>query len=294
MIKLINQMILSVIGGDERQLYISETLKNHGYEIRYYGVSAHGAENTHGSIASVLDGCGAVLLPLPVTKDGYRLNATEDIFFFDFARMIKPGTFVFAGNLPPSFKDFLEQSDLRYFDYYEDKRVIWENADITAEGAITLISEELPCTINMAKILVCGIGRIGKLLTKKLISMGADVTVAARKEEDLLMAEKCFGASTDCIDYRRDGTFDLTRHYDVIINTVPSWIFDKNNALLLKNSLYIELASSPYGGEFNFMRHNCRKYVLAAGLPGKYAPESAARAISNSLLNFLSEGGKKS
>ncbi|MGN1047252.1 MAG: dipicolinate synthase subunit DpsA [Eubacteriales bacterium] len=284
--------VMSVIGGDSRQLYIAELLKDRNIDLRYYGVAAEGAENTCGTPEEAIAGCDAVLLPLPVTRDGYRLNMSGDLFFFDFARMISPGTFVFAGMIPPSFKDFLEQSGIKYYDYFESRRLLWDNADITAEGAVSLLMRELPKTVRGAEILVCGFGRIGKLLAGKLTSLGASVTVAARRDDDLLLAEKCFGVKTDPINYRRIGTFDLSKDYDAVLNTVPSWIFDESNAPLLRKTIYIELASSPYGGETEFMRKNCAKYIMAAGLPGKYAPREAARAIVHSLLNYLSEEGK--
>ncbi|MBR4295890.1 MAG: hypothetical protein IKT56_03520, partial [Clostridia bacterium] len=129
--------------------------------------------------------------------------------------------------------------------------------------------------------------RIGKCLSKKLKDLGADVTVAARKREDIMLAEVCGNTHTDELSYRRAGIFDLDRSYDAVLNTVPSWIFDASNTSIVHDSIYIELASAPYGGEVEFMKKNCRKYIMGSALPGKYAPLSAARAVFRSLLEFL-------
>ena len=41
--------VMSVIGGDSRQLYIAELLKDRNIDLRYYGVAAEDAENTCGT-----------------------------------------------------------------------------------------------------------------------------------------------------------------------------------------------------------------------------------------------------
>ena len=48
---------------------------------------------------------------------------------------------------------------------------------------------EFPGTINGARCLVTGFGRIGKVLAVMLRGLGADVTVSARKAQDLAWIE---------------------------------------------------------------------------------------------------------
>lgn len=277
--------VLSALGGDGRQVYITKLFEEKGFEVRRFGIDPK--TDTHVSIEDALCGTDFLLLPVPVTKDGYRLNSAEDILLMDLIGKIPSGCTVFAGKMPPYLKDHLRSKEIEFYDYYENKTYIWRNAEISAEGAIAMLASETEVTLDELKILICGYGRIGKCLAKKLKALGASVTVAARKKEDILQAEICEGTDTDTLDYCREGIFDLGRSYDVILNTVPSWIFDQKNSSLLKNAVYFELASAPHGGESEFLKKNCGKYILASGIPGKYAPQSAGTAAFHAICSYL-------
>jgi len=283
------QSILSAIGGDGRQFYITELFSKDGYQIRRYGISEN-SDNCK-SLDAALEGAEYLLLPLPLTKDGCKLNSEKDILISELIKSIPAGCKVFAGKIPPHIKDLFSSFGVNYTDYLENKSYVWKNADITAEGAVYQLMSELDISLRESNILICGYGRIGKLLASKLKSLGAHVTVAARKEDDLMLADIFGGNNCDKLDYCRDGIFNLKKSYDAIFNTVPSWIFDENNSSLLKNSVYIELASPPFGGDGEFMKKNCGKYILASGIPGKYAPRSAANAVFEALRDCLSKGG---
>ena len=274
--------VLSVVGGDDRQFYIADILSDF-FSVKTYGINSDMRKCSVDSTAEALD-ADILLLPLPVTTDGYRVNASCDIPFFDAVLKLDKKCRVCGGKIPPAFKDFLEQNGIDFFDYYADGDVIWKNADVTAEGAVFTLMRELDVTLRDAEILVCGYGRIGKCLASKLTRLGTSVTVAARKKESLYEAENVFGTETDRINYLRDGIIDTERRYDAVVNTVPNWIFDKHNARVLQNTIYIELASSPYGGEVEYMKKTCGRYVPAPSLPGKYAPVTAAKIIASSLL----------
>lgn len=277
--------IISVLGGDKRQIFIADLLKSRDYEIRLFGVE--GQSDTFECLEENIADADYLLLPVPVSKDGYRLNSEKEVLLMDLVNNLSPDKKVLGGRMPPYLKDHLRAKNVELYDYYENKEYIWKNAEISAEGAVSMLMSESDRVISELRILVCGFGRIGKCLTKKLLSLGAIVTVAARKQEDILQAHTCFGSLTDIIDYRREGTLDLEKKYDVIFNTVPSWIFDKSNISLLENALYIELASAPHGGEAELLRKNCKKYILASGIPGKYAPKSAGAAAFEAICGYL-------
>ena len=83
--------------------------------------------------------------------------------------------------------------------------------------------EESPETIFGNKILITGFGRIAKTLAKMLVSMGADVTVCARKKSDIAWAEifGCRGKDFSLLDKESD--------FKIIFNTVPTEIFTKES-----------------------------------------------------------------
>ena len=153
-------------------------------------------------------------------------------------------------------------------DLLADPGYVAENAHITACCAVVLAMEKLPVVIAGQEILVIGWGRIGKCLSRLLRQMGANVTVAARKESDRAMLEalKFNAIDTENID---------TTPYRVVFNTVPYLLVPQ----CAGDGGFIELASRPgLGGE---------GIIDGRGLPGKYAPESSGKLIARTVLSFI-------
>ena len=163
-------------------------------------------------------------------------------------------------------------------DYYQDETLLMENARITAEAALFEVMNLLPCTVYDCRCLVAGFGRIGKALTARLLGLGAAVTVAARKEKDREAAQK-MGAQA--VSFTKP-----LPPCDVIFNTVPAPVFSSDLLPCGKNILYVELASSPGLDR----APDGIKILKAASLPGKYAPDTAGRAIAAVLLGEGKEG----
>ena len=126
----------------------------------------------------------------------------------------------------------------------------------------------LPVTLDRQKALVIGWGRIGKCLAQLLKSIGAQVTVAARKESDRVMLK--------ALGYSALDTCNLdTTPYSLIFNTVPQMICPDCPGKGLK----IDLASKlGLGGE---------DVIWARGLPGKDAPESSGELIFQTACHFI-------
>ena len=171
---------------------------------------------------------------------------------------------ILGGNLSRS-----ELSDYRTIDFLQDPMYLAVNAAITAHCALKLAMEKLPVTLQSCPVLVVGWGRIGKCLVELLGRIGADVTVAARKETDraILSALGYNTCSTDHLD---------TIPYRVIFNTVPVMIAPDAPG----NALKIDLASTlGLGGS---------DVIWARGLPNKDAPESSGELIARTAIRFLS------
>ncbi len=281
---------IAVIGGDERQVYLSNLIEKYGYKVEKYGIDP--TFDTKDNLKDAILGSKLIFLPLPLTKDGYKLNSYKELLMSELIEALPSDCNVLAGKIPPMIKDYFKSCGVTYFDYFDNNEYVWRNADITAEGAVSILMNELDISISDSNILVCGYGRIGKCLSQKLNALGAAVTVAARREDDRLLASFCGKNDVDSIDFTRNGLFDLSKKYDAIINTVPSRIFDSSSMKIYKDKLFIELASQPYGGEPEFLKKHCKKYILASGIPGKYAPKSAANAVFCS-LRFLIEKGEQ-
>ena len=155
-------------------------------------------------------------------------------------------------------------------DLLEDPFYLARNANITAHCTLELALAKLPITLEKCPVLIVGWGRIGKCLAKLLHSMGACVTVAARKESRRVMIE-ALGYKSCSMDAIRCQDFRL------IINTVPAMVLPTVPGTALK----IDLASTPGMDGKDIMQ--------AKGLPGLLAPESSGGLIARTITQWIKE-----
>lgn len=176
-----------VIGGDERMKYLAQSIAADGYPVCVCGLEKLGT--CRGAAECDLPQLAAkssvILLPLPATKDGLFLNApyaeNEIRLDDDFARLFMHKT-VCGGMLQRLTTSSSLWREIEPEDYYRREELAVGNAIPTAEGAVGIAIREYPGTINGAKCLITGFGRIGKNLAIILRGMGAEVFCAARKK----------------------------------------------------------------------------------------------------------------
>ena len=160
-------------------------------------------------------------------------------------------------------------------DLLQDPQYIAENAAITADCAIRVAREQMQQVWHKCPVLIIGWGRIGKCLAAQLKALGADVTVAARKEADISMLK--------ALDYSADNSTTFPqglRQYRVIFNTVPAPVLSKAQCFDCNpDCIKIELASQQGIDDSNVIK--------ALGLPAKYAPESSGKLIASTFIRLL-------
>lgn len=199
-----------------------------------------------------------LLLPVPsleadgTIKGGQRLE--------DSLKTLPEDVTVLGGNLPIL--------PCRQVDFLQDEFYLGENAAITAQCTVRLIQQHRDM-ISGSAALIIGWGRIGKRLAPMLKELGADVTVAARKQADLAAASE--------LGY---GTIEAARwnaqRYDMIINTAPAPIMDQQEARA--DALLIDLASvKGIAGD---------RVIWARGLPNKEAPDASGILIAKTALRY--------
>lgn len=147
--------------------------------------------------------------------------------------------------------------------------------------------ENSSITLHGSKCIVLGFGRCGKVLAHMLKGIGAHLSVEARSMSDLAYIEG-YG-------YTPVALKDLTEHigqYDFIFNTIPSLILDGNKLNKVKqDAVIIELASKPGGIDLALAKRLGIKVIDGQSLPGKVAPETAAKIIFDTILNAYSDMG---
>lgn len=275
-----------IIGGDGRQLYMADYLEKLGYKVEIYGLPETKrlcCRNINDEIKNTEN----IILPLPVSKDGKYLFSSVAIKekTDDIVALFNENHRIFAGMVSNTLKAKLEKNGSRVFDYFKREDVTVMNAVPTVQGILKAIIDNVEYTVNSSRIAVFGYGRIGSLSADVLSSIGAEVTVCARKNSDLAKAKT---KGMDVL-YIKD-FINFSNEFDIIINTVPSVILNREIlAQIRKDCLIIDVASAPYGTDFAVASELGLNAVLCSSLPGKVAPKTAGEIIANGVLNILKE-----
>ena len=267
---------IGILGGDRRMSLLSHYLKEDGYTVRTWELP-DGAEPS-----ALCDAAEAevIILPTPMAREG-TLNGTE-LTLPELWKLLRPTQQIYAGAVRAEDREAARDRGLTLTDFFSREELSVRNAVPTAEGAIEAAMRNLPVTLHGTPCLVVGFGRIGKLLAHDLKVLGAQVTVSARKLSDL--------AWIDAFGYRGEYTNRLAGKlgsFRVIFNTVPQQVVGETLLRELSpDCLLIELSSAS-GFDLAAVEKLRLNYVKAAGLPGKVAPETAARAIKETLCKLM-------
>jgi len=294
-----NKHIFSILGGDRRQAVLAKELLAKGHEVRVFGLGTYADECIGVDYCSKLEKAikdsEIILLPLPVTRDNVKLNSSEEEIteltkIVDIASREK-NVLIFGGMIPESFLQLCKKKGVEIYDYYKSEFLQIMNALPSAEGALMLAMEQSDITVKGMRALVCGYGRIGKLLSSILYRLGAEVTVLARNPLSLCEAS-LNGYNTVQITGDAEVLRCSIQNSDVIFNTVPFIIFNKTSLTgLTDKPIYIEIASSPGGIDISSARDAGIRIVYAPSLPGRYSPVSAGEYIFETLKKILNDRG---
>lgn len=281
-------MRITVFGGDARFAVCSLKLKDAGHDVSVYAIDRkhlkhYGAE---GLKADEYTKCDTLVLPLPFTTDGIYINCPlTDIKYkiSDVFGNINSNAKVLCGKITTLQKRTADEYGLKLTDYYESEHLQIKNADLSAEAAVSVFMSAESIAVNNSECAVVGYGRIGKRLSEKLIKLGSNVTVAARNINDLYWAEMSGCKTSELESFTAD-----PKYCDCIFNTVPYNIFDEVFIEKLHpDTLFIDLASKPYGMSGAASKKLEDRYMIASSLPGKYAPETAGKIIAETICEYL-------
>lgn len=275
-------MLILFLGGDIRQEYASEYLRQHGIpsevfidfilneKIKYY-----------------ISKSDCIVLPLPVLKEGKYLNMKGDIRIplKNLFEAIGFDKIILAGMLPDSLEEYSDYDNHKKIDYYNDERFKIYNAYLSAEGAVFYAKKRMDKSIHSSQIAIMGYGRIGKILSHILRAQGAKIYIFTRKQLDMVWSELSGFQSQEI---KNMGTIDDIKNMDVIFNTIPSHIFNEDIVQNISDhTLIIDIASYPYGIDEKLLERYPLKYFKEAGIPGRYAPQSAGEALGKTIINLL-------
>lgn len=284
---------LWVVGGDQRQVRLAELLAEDGHRVHTYALDL--AEEPGGTVlpARSLEKIGradCVVLPLPAAGEGGMLHtplSEKTVRMTDLLDAMRPGQLMTGGRLDEETIMAARARGLLWRDYFAREELAVANAIPTAEGAIQIAMENMPITLHGCRALVVGYGRIGRILAHRLQGLGAFVTVAARRYEQLAWAE-----ADGCTAQRLGDISGWLCGYDLVVNTVPARVLTEELLADLKPAcLVIDVASKPGGVDMEAASRLGVPVIWALSLPGKVAPVTAARAIRQTIYHILQELG---
>ncbi len=271
-----------VIGGDARIDRLCASMQRDGLEVRRYTEDM--------ALKTALGGAEIIILGLPVSADGETVNAPQllrPILMKDLFRLMNDHQLLLGGKIGEKARTLLEVYGIPYVDYLKREEFEIANAIPTAEGAVQLAMEELPITLHGANAIVTGYGRIGKYLSKILRDLGARTTVFARKSSDMALIRS---AGHVAAPYKL--LPEAAACADVIFNTVPAKVIDKNVLANMRGGLIIDLASGGGGVDNDAAGEIGVSVIRALSLPGKVAPITAGEIIKETIYNIFREAGE--
>ncbi len=275
-----------IIGGDSRQLYMSEYLEALGYEVSIYGLPEK-RKKCISNLKFEIENTDAIILPLPVSKDGKYLTSVVPVkeTIDDIIPMLKNNNIVFGGMINKGLEKKIEKKGCKVYDFFKREDVTVMNTVPTAQGIIKAMIDNIEYTIFQSNCAIFGYGRVAKITADILSSMGAYITVCARKYGDLALAQTKGYESCMISDFHKSA-----HKFNIIINTVPTLVIDKKILENLRSDcLIIDVASSPFGTDFATAYELGLNAIQCSSLPGKVAPKTAGKIIADGILNIIRE-----
>ena len=270
------QLAFTVIGGDRRSFFTAKRLREKGFETEIFALKDEKEFLPAEEIRSDI-----VILPIPLTRDGIHIFAPESsakILISDVLASVSEHSLVFAGNVK-------NIADNRILDYARRETFALMNAVPTAEGALLLAMQKGTRTVFGMRVAIIGYGKVAFATAKLFHSVGAEVTVFARKAQARTEAHM--------MGYTAKPLAELSTfagEYDLLINTVPARILEREILSKVSAGAWImDLASAPFGLDFEEAKKLGVRAEPASGLPGKVFPETAGYAVADTVLELLRE-----
>ena len=217
------------------------------------------------------------LLPIPTSRDSVHIGDSGRQLASLLPNAERGALFVGYG-MPSDFTAEAEARGALVFDMRRDEKFLLENADLTAKGALGYILSRFDKAPSDLFIGISGYGRIGSLLAKHLLFLGARVRVYTSREDILLELCRC-GIDSELTDYKSP---ICAEGLDALVNTAPC---DMRGALGGRAEYpfrIIELASGA-----NFRDISGVEYLPS--LPERLYPESAAEAYFRAVMRYIWE-----
>jgi dipicolinate synthase subunit A len=290
-----------VLGGDAREVVMAHLLSRDGHDVATYGLG----EAACGSLAATdglataatlearsafeaVSGRHWLLCPNPGLTDGDRVYApfasgpvalTADLLR---ASDVASGGIV-LGRASASLMALASAMGAAVHQTKDDEALKVRLAASAAEGLLAMLVERTDQVLHDQRVLVVGYGATGAAIADRLVLLGSQVTVAARREESLARAEQ-HGARAVAFGDRAAAMAEAT----VVVNTVPSVASMPVEVLAgLDGCLIMDIASPPGGTDHAAAQAAGLGVLWLRGLVGERAPRTAGELQYRFVKNVI-------
>lgn len=284
---------IAVIGGDLRNVKLAEMLAKDKFEIYSYAMEKSESIRKNKKIKKcttleeTIENADIVIGPIPITSNNVDINTTFSDKKITLEKLSKTlnGKKLIAGNIKPELYQLTQNEKIEIIDILNREELEVLNCISTAEGAIQIVMEETTKTIHGSNVLVIGFEKVGKILTKMLDGLGANVYCQTKENVDLAWI-KAYG-------YNPIHSKDISKkinYFDIIINTASEKILDESRLKLVKkDSLILDLTSNSEGVDKVAAKKQGIKTIWALSISEKVAPLTSAEFIKDTIYNIFQE-----
>ncbi|MCL2810766.1 MAG: hypothetical protein FWD25_02630 [Clostridia bacterium] len=269
-------MRLLVVGGDKRNGYLAKRAMEKGWQVDAVWLDQFDPAFVC-QWPKDMDH-DIVMLPYPFCeRDGMILTplATQPLPAQDVAVQLPQKSRVLTGSLGDVLQSAAQLRHWQVLNPGWEESFAVGNTVPSAEGAISAAMTSSDTCVHGSACLVLGYGRLGRLLAWMLRGLGAQVLVVARKGKDRAWIR---AEGHDACDYP-----ELPRRISemqFVFNTVPAMVLDEALLCITRPGVrIIDLASAPYGVDFDAAKKLGRKAWIEPSLPGRYAPSYAGGVL---------------
>lgn len=279
--------------GDLRIIKLAKMLAEEGNTVYTYGLEkAEELKNIENivfceKLSKAIQDTEIVIGPIPFSSNGKDINSPFSNHTIPIRELMNGinAKVLIAGSILPEIYELANDEYVEIIDIMKREELAVLNTIATAEGTIEIAIANTNKIIHGSNILILGFGRIGKVLARKMAGLSANVTCAARKDEDIAWI-KAYGHKATNINTLKGNL----SQFDIIINTVPHLILTKERLQYIhEDCLLIDLASNPGGIDKKTAKDRNLKLIWALALPGKVAPVTTAEFIKDTIHNILKE-----
>lgn len=272
-----------VIGGDDRSFLLYTLLKRRGIAADLYGFDKRGLD-TVDSLKKI-GTYSYIILPIPYRMEFNSMKAPFCSKKIPIDQLeFHKGQTVFLGAVGEEV-EFLKDFAGKTVNFLKDTTYVEKNAALTAVITAGLIPLKYGVCPVGKKTLLCGYGRIASKVADLLYSQRAHITVAARSET---AKAQILSKGYDFLPI-----YDLENSigdFDMVINTVPSWVINKRELKKVKEDcLIIDVASKPGGIDLQTAHQLKVQAFMEPGLPGIYTPKEEAENLLQVVLKHVQE-----